>query len=241
MRYSGPPGTESGRSRTLQRRLNMANNKYEITDIAHEAYPFLHRIRALRDVGYGVKAGDLGGFVEREENLAFVDNEGREDNSWIFDDAVCAGNALVNAGSQLHDFAVACGHAYITQGAVMRGNARAEDSAHLRGGDLCDNARISGCSMVLNDSKRPECAPVLSGDSVCYGTVQGQVFMEDNAVIFPGETCRNDSPDVFVINGNGRSVSRAPERDILWPTEPESVQPEKKEERPRKPRRQQVR
>ena len=27
------------------------NTKYEITDIAHEKYPFLHRIRALRDIG----------------------------------------------------------------------------------------------------------------------------------------------------------------------------------------------
>ena len=26
------------------------NQKYEITEIAHEKYPFLHRIRALRDI-----------------------------------------------------------------------------------------------------------------------------------------------------------------------------------------------
>ncbi len=39
----------------------MTNQKFEITDIAHEKYPFLHRIRALRDVGAAVKAGDLGG------------------------------------------------------------------------------------------------------------------------------------------------------------------------------------
>ena len=31
------------------------NTKYEITDIAHEKYPFLHRIRALRDIGSEVK------------------------------------------------------------------------------------------------------------------------------------------------------------------------------------------
>ena len=47
------------------------NTKYEITDIAHEKYPFLHRIRALRDIGSEVKAGDLGGFVESEGNLSF--------------------------------------------------------------------------------------------------------------------------------------------------------------------------
>lgn len=39
----------------------MSNQKYEITGIAHEKYPFLHRIRALRDIGPTVKAGDLSG------------------------------------------------------------------------------------------------------------------------------------------------------------------------------------
>ena len=44
-----------------------SNQKYEITDIAHEKYPFLHRIRALRDIRPDIKAGDLGGFVEKRE------------------------------------------------------------------------------------------------------------------------------------------------------------------------------
>ena len=29
--------------------MNPGNQKFEITDIAHPEYPFLHRIRALRD------------------------------------------------------------------------------------------------------------------------------------------------------------------------------------------------
>ena len=48
------------------------NKKYEITDIAHETYPFLHRTRALRDIGENVKAGDLGGFVR--ENTIWKQN-----------------------------------------------------------------------------------------------------------------------------------------------------------------------
>ena len=43
------------------------NQKYEITDIVHPQYPWLHRIRALRDVREDVHAGDLGGFVQSEE------------------------------------------------------------------------------------------------------------------------------------------------------------------------------
>ena len=42
----------------------ISNQKYEITDMAHEEYPFLHRIRALRDICGEICAGDIGGFVE---------------------------------------------------------------------------------------------------------------------------------------------------------------------------------
>lgn len=47
----------------------ISNQKYEITDMVHEEYPFLHRIRALRDICGEIHAGDIGGFVESESNL----------------------------------------------------------------------------------------------------------------------------------------------------------------------------
>lgn len=64
----------------------ISNQKYEITDIAHEEYPFLHRIRALRDICGEICAGDIGGFVESESNLSAEPG----DCAWIFDDAIAA-------------------------------------------------------------------------------------------------------------------------------------------------------
>ena len=90
------------------------NEKYEITDIAHEKYPFLHRVRALRDIGSEVKAGDLGGFVESESNLSTED-----DMSWIYDDAIAAENAYVDQNARLFGKAVICGCAYVSQGAAL--------------------------------------------------------------------------------------------------------------------------
>ena len=86
--------------------MKTSNKKYEITDIAHETYPFLHRIRALRDIGENVKAGDLGGFVEGEHNLETE----LSDSAWIFDDAIACGSAYVNQDSSLHNTAIACDH-----------------------------------------------------------------------------------------------------------------------------------
>ena len=88
------------------------NQKYEITEIAHEKYPFLHRIRALRDIGSEVKTGTLGGFVESEDNLSFRPG----DDAWLFDDAIACNDAYVDKGSYLRGNAIACGHAYVSRG-----------------------------------------------------------------------------------------------------------------------------
>jgi len=48
----------------------MISPKYEITDIGSTDILGAYRIRALRNIQcHGVKAGDLGGFVESESNL----------------------------------------------------------------------------------------------------------------------------------------------------------------------------
>ena len=145
----------------------MTNQKYEITGIAHEKYPFLHRIRALRDIGDKVKAGDLGGFVEREENLSFEPG----DDAWIFDDAIAAGEGCVDKGSRLFGEAIVCGNAYLTENGSMSAHARAEGDAYIRGAALCGHARATGASTILNPPGETD-LPILSEHCTVYGTVQ---------------------------------------------------------------------
>ena len=197
----------------------MTNQKYEITDIAHEKYPFLHRIRALRDIGSEVKAGDLGGFVESESNLSFEP----EDDAWIFNDAIAAGEAYVDKGSCLRDRAVASDHAYISHGATMLGDARAEDDAYVRGATLMKNARISGNSMILL-SKKTGNAPTLSGHCSVYGKVMGDVRVMGKAVVISGEDICNETPDALFLNERGRTIVRDTSRDELRPRQQQEKQ-----------------
>ncbi len=189
------------------------NQKYEITDIAHETYPFLHRIRAIRDIGDKVKKGDLGGFVEQERNLSFEPG----DNAWIFGNAIAAGNSYVDQGACLLDEAVVCDNAYISHGARLSCSSRAEDDAYIRGAALKDHARASGNSMILA-SPDTYSAPVLSGHCAVYGSVSGDVVVLGTAVIISGEEIRNDTLDTLVISHEGRSVIRDLSRDELSPT-----------------------
>lgn len=196
----------------------MANQKYEITDIAHEKYPFLHRIRALRNIGIRVKAGDLGGFVEVESNLSFEPG----DDAWIFDDAIACGNSCVDKGSRLRGNAVACGNAYISQGSTLSDQARAEDDAYIRGADLCEHARASGSSIIA-DSPETGQAPVLSETCVAYGTIMGDIHIMGDVVVLDGEKIINQTLDTLVMNGQGRSMIRDPSRDELHPRQPEEA------------------
>ncbi|WP_175869141.1 hypothetical protein [Bartonella gabonensis] len=63
--------------------------KYELTDEKIEVCGHtLHRIRALKDFGK-IKAGDIGGYIEKESNLSHYDT------CWVYDNAKVFGNAKV--------------------------------------------------------------------------------------------------------------------------------------------------
>ena len=127
----------------------MQNNKYELTDIAHLQYPFLRRIRALRNIGDKVEAGDFGGFVESEQNLSFEPG----DEAWLFDEAISCNEARVDKNSILKDNAIVSGQAYITQGAELGGNTQAMDKAYISGALLGVQARAYGSSIIVSSAK----------------------------------------------------------------------------------------
>lgn len=65
------------------------NKKYELIDETQEWNGrILHRIRALADFG-DVKAGELGGWIEKEENLS------HNDDAWVYGDARVYGDAEI--------------------------------------------------------------------------------------------------------------------------------------------------
>lgn len=202
--------------------ITTSNQKFEITDIAHEKYPFLHRIRALRDIGSEVKTGDLGGFVEREGNLSAEPG----DDAWIFDDTICAGEGYVDRGSILRDRAVVCGCAYVSHRAEMLGDSRAEDDAYVRGARLSRSARASGNSMILQ-SADTQVSPILTGSCAVYGKVVGDVMLAGAVVVISGEEIVNDSLDTLSVDERGRTIIRAPSRDELSPSVPQAKEKKK--------------
>ena len=76
----------------------------------------LFRIKALIEFG-NVKAGELGGFVEKEENL------NHEGNAWVYGNARVYGNASVCDDARVYGNASVYGNARVCGDARVYGNA----------------------------------------------------------------------------------------------------------------------
>jgi acetyltransferase-like isoleucine patch superfamily enzyme len=121
--------------------------KYEITKkkkhrVTVNGSIVLQRVRALKDFS-NVKKGDLGGFVEKEDNLSQVGN------SWIYDNAAAFGRARVSENARV------CNTANVSNRAIVSGNAKISENAWVcRKAKVYDNARVGGCAKVLEDATK---------------------------------------------------------------------------------------
>lgn len=101
----------------------------------------LFRIKALVTFGC-VKKGELGGFVEKEENL---DHTG---SAWIFGNAKVYGNARVYRDARVSGNAKVYGGAKVYEKAWLYGNAKVYGNALVHGDEeVSGNAEVSGNQM----------------------------------------------------------------------------------------------
>ena len=90
------------------------NKKYELTDDVKEWLGHnLSRIKALISFG-DVAEGDLGGYVEKEDNLS------QKGNAWVFGDAEVCGDAELTGNAVVSGNAKVWGNAKVTGKAVER-------------------------------------------------------------------------------------------------------------------------
>ena len=115
--------------------------KFELTT---ESITFLgrtlFRIKALISFG-NVKAGELGGYIEKEGNLSHEGDAWVYDNARVYGDARVCGNAWVYDNAWVYGDARVCGNAWVYGDAWVDGDAR-----------VCDNARVCGNAWVYDNA-----------------------------------------------------------------------------------------
>ena len=148
--------------------------KYELTAEFIEKWgKKLFRIKALTSFG-SVEAGELGGYVEKEDNLA------QDGDAWVYGDARVCDNAEVYGDARV------CGNAEVYGDAEVYGNARVYGDARV-----CDNARVYGDAWVYGDARVYDNARVY-GDARVYDNarVYGDARVCDNAEVYgDAEVC----------------------------------------------------
>ena len=171
--------------------IKMTDKKYELTKDQVKVHgAILHRIRALRYFG-DVKAGDLGGYIEHEQNLSHDGTAWVYDEAKIFDtamveeDAIVSGSACVFGNAKIKDFAQISDFAMVYEEACVLGQAKVYESACVYGNaSVSDHAMVSGEALVYENAEIYETAIVTDNASVAgfakvyaAATVEGYSFV----------------------------------------------------------------
>lgn len=123
----------------------------------------LYRIQALKNFG-SVTAGDLGGFVESEDNLC------HQGKAWVYENAKVYGNAWVSENARLY------GNARLSENAQIYGNAHVYGDACVTGyARVYGNAQVYGNAWISGSTKVYEDALVY-GTSWVYGNTKVTKF-----------------------------------------------------------------
>lgn len=204
------------------------NKKYILTDETRLVEGrTLHRIKALRDFGgcfIKVKAGELGGWIQCEENLS------HEGTAWVFDNAcvmdsgkivnsakvydtaivrdkaVVAGTAVICKHALIRDTAVVLGHALVGGNAIaggtsgIFGNAQVYGHAYIRGdAKVCENAVVTGDTTVITGR-----AAVCGAAHIDGGTVSKNIYICGAPLLVGSKICIFENEHYLVVGGRAR-------------------------------------
>ena len=173
------------------------SKKYKLTNetMTLAGGTVLHRIRALRDIPrFGVKAGELGGFVEEENNLS------QDGDAWV------SGKARVSGNANVSDDAWVFGNAEVSGNAWVYGDAEVYDNANVYGNALVfGDANVYGNAWVFGDANVSDDAWVF-GNAKVYGKARvfGNAEIYDDAWVF-GNACVSSDADYMVIKNTWSS------------------------------------
>lgn len=128
--------------------------KYKFTGKTKEVYGrTLFQIACVTAFA-SVGAGDIGGYIEKEDNLS------QDGNAWVYGNAKVCGNAKVYGDAKV------CGNAWVYENAEVYGNAEVCGNAKV-----CGNAEVYGNAWVYGDAKVCGDAEVCGDAKVCGNAI----------------------------------------------------------------------
>ncbi len=155
----------------------------------------LHRIRALKKFFNtktdschccDVKVGDLGGWVESEDNLSqeglcWLDSSYSHYTPKVYGNARVSGDAIIYYDAQVY------GNAVVSMNAAVSDDAKVYGNAEVTGGHVKNHAEVFGNAKV-SGGKIGGHAKMSGGEVVDGGNVRGDAVMLSSTVDY--EICK---------------------------------------------------
>ena len=182
--------------------------KYEILMDKENTIEFngrtLHRIKALKDFG-NVKKGEVGGYVQNENNLShkgncwIYNNAKAMDNSRVYDNSVMCDNSEMYDDSRMYDDSVIYSNSKMYGNSIMYGNSK-----------MYDYSKMYGNSEMHNASE-------LKGNEKLYGKLHGKVddFIEINNPDGRLVTCVKKGNEIFYTVGYQKEIDEETFKDRI--------------------------
>ena len=169
--------------------------KFELTEETIQCNGHtLYRIKALKDFS-DVTKGDIGGFVEKEDNLF------QGGKCWIYDNAKVYDNALVSDNARVFDDAIVHGNAKVYHDAWVYQEAQVFDNAEVYG-----DAQVYGHAEIIGNAQIHDKASIFDNAHIC-----GNANVYDDAIVF-GYAIIDDNSFIFgnaQVCGNAEIIGNA--------------------------------
>lgn len=139
----------------------------------------IYRIEALKDFS-DVNKGDLGGWIEKEDNLSQIGDCWVYDNACLFNDVAVKNNAQIHGNARIYDNAYIFDNARIFDNVLVENNARIFGNATIRHDVIIwGNPNIYGNATLHKSVK-------VYGDADVYGyaTITDKVKVFGNARVY---------------------------------------------------------
>ena len=188
----------------------MDEKKYILTDekivLGCTSHPrTLYRVKSLRDFGT-VRAGELGGYIEKESNLS------HDGNCWVGFDAVVYEDAIVKNDAQVFECACVHGKSCIAGESIVRGESHIFGNHPFITGnvEILGHATIYGSSIIYGNAK------VFDYSFIMDSIVCGNSRVYENAYVIDGSVIQGNAhihghvtvKDCVTIGGNSHILGR---------------------------------
>src|SRR5690606_31319726 len=155
----------------------------------------LFQIKAEVSFGSVVK-GELGGYIEKEENLS------QDGDAWVYENARVFGNARISGNARVYENAWVYENARVYDDAKVCGNAKVSGNAKVYDNAwICGNAKVCGDAEVCGNAEVCGKLKLLAGLFFGWKRKEEQIFSKsfgddsDYEVVYKGEAEFGDEED----------------------------------------------